>query len=407
MFPDYFNKNHRIIPENKSHFNQRIKFFDPKLLFVTMTKLISGTNKEGYDITLSQVFSDINNTEIPTKSAFCQYRNTVSFEFFKDQYSSLIKNYNINRPLYKGLKINAVDGDQYWLPRTDDIINNGYSGQTCGNNRITYYLKMYAITVVDCITGVPIQFEYSNKLNENLLANTKYIPNTTNDSISIYDRLYLSKYLISAHKLAKSYFVARGKTKSTFKEIVDFYDEAGSKNKDIILCDTNLRLIKKTIGNSVHVFVTNIPQDILSDEEIINIYTHRWEIEIHNKSMTDTQKLEQFHSTYLNGILQEIYTSLWINAFTKIIIAAKINLEETFMTKIYFKSNFKLLYTYLCTKLIDIFSKPTKAISLFIEELVLKYKVKRKRFKSITERVTKQPAKNRYKRVSTIPKNTS
>jgi hypothetical protein len=373
-----------------------------------MINLVGGTNFEGYDIALQKSFDflEYDDAIIPSKSAFCQFRQTVSYEFFRDQYTDLIKQNEHNRPKYKGFKISAVDGDQYYLPRTDDLESNEYKGHSCENSRETYYLKMYVSLVVDCITGVPVNFFYSNSLNENEIAEKQYIPSTKKDEISIYDRLYLSEELINAHYSANSYFIARTKIKSTFKCIDEFCN--GELNSvDVTINRHNVRLIKVNYNDSIYTFCTNIPKEIMSDEEISTLYRYRWEVETCNKSLTHIMKIEQFHTGFLNGILQEIYTSLWLNAFIKIIISSQTNMEKDFYNKIYKRSNFKLLFV----KMVSIFWKflfgNKDEFIINITKLVLNYRETRKRYSRSYPRETKQSDKNKYPRRSTIPQKTS
>lgn len=117
-FRDKFNENYVIGAEET-----RCRKFNPQNLFLTVLRLISGKNDEGYFHALARTWSIISNlTKAPRKSALSQIRKRISFEFFKEHSDKIIEAYEPFRRTWRGLHIYATDGDQYELPRSGDIL---------------------------------------------------------------------------------------------------------------------------------------------------------------------------------------------------------------------------------------------------------------------------------------------
>ena len=50
----------------------------------------------------------------------------------------------------------------------------------------------------------------------------------------------------------------------------------------------------------------------LREEEASELYCLRWDIEVAYRDLTHTMKLEQWQSKTMSGILQELYTAIWL-----------------------------------------------------------------------------------------------
>lgn len=281
----------------------------------------------------------------------------MSFEFFKLQSDILISSYEPHRRTWKGLHVYATDGDQYELPRSNDILNQGYIGTACKGNKETHYPFMYIVHCYDVLSGVTKKFCYSNKHEE--LSNALIIASELErNSVTLYDRYFFCKELIRSHEKSNSYFVARIKKKGAgiLKPMMDF---VLSKNheSEFNFEGTNIRLIKvknpKT--KDFTLFATNLPKRKINKDEILDLYALRWEVETANRDLSHTLRMGQWHSKYLNGILQELYASLWLmnQARIQMINGANktVTLKKLFK---YTKSNFKLVCDFIIRSLDDL-----------------------------------------------------
>jgi hypothetical protein len=81
-FPKAFQSKY-LIGRRKS----RVRKFSPRLLFLTVLQLVSGTNKEGYTHALLKSFDFGGKKgllQVPSKGSLSKMRARVSFKFFRN-----------------------------------------------------------------------------------------------------------------------------------------------------------------------------------------------------------------------------------------------------------------------------------------------------------------------------------
>jgi Transposase DDE domain len=311
-------------------------------------RLISGTNSEGYWHALIATFSV---TSAPAKGSLSKIRKKISYLFFKDIFEKLLSDFEDSRFTYQGLKIYAVDGLELHLPRTTDLKKHGYRGRAVMQYLDTYGLRMYLCHAYDVLSGVTKDLRFS-PWNDEIAHAKNMVKHFGKDSLALYDRLYISTKMILAHHHAGNYFLMRAKRKS-FKEIEAYYQSHSQKTLTVIIRGVSVRLFKSINPHTgkKDVFVTNLPWRWLSAELIQRLYLRRWEVETSFADVVNTMKLEQWHSTSLNGILQEIFATFWTMNFTRIQIAKKSKKPKITMSDQYEKPNFKLIVDWMKTKL--------------------------------------------------------
>ena len=199
-----------------------------------------------------------------------------------------------------------------------------------------------------------------------------------------------------------SYFLIKCRSRGIDKQIQDFFDEP-RRRKTIKIFDqktkkeNELFLIK--IANPKtkkdYIYITNLPKELRSKKNIRQLYNMRWEVEVSFKNLAQTQKVEQFHSQFLNGIKQELYAALWLSNATNILAGHKTTIDDE-----YTKTNFKLLLNYLSRHIKDfIKGRQEKLKDFFI--LRDRSKEKRKRYSRTYRRILKRAA-SPYKHENSI-----
>lgn len=376
----------------------RQRFFTPIKLFTALVSLIAGTNNEGYLFALKKI-SNFFGITAPVKSALSQYRQKISFLFFKNIFDTIIKNFYQDMKTYKGYHIVGFDGDDLNLPPTQDILEQGYRGYKIDNEHETHYLKMYLVKCVDLLSNVVLDFRQSQKNDEIDLA-IQMLPELPKKTIALYDRLYFSGKMINSHIMSGVLFIARCKKGSTFKEVVEFYnsnkrrsffyyyDEKIGKNIKI-----NLIKIKNPKNNENIVIATNIDVSDWTNKELTNLYTLRWDCETNNRDSTSTLKLDQWHSKFFNGIMQEIYVHLVMMNITKILIyqeeGYKIDIEQNETRK----SNFKFIFYVIFDLIPNIVKNKLSTVMEEIKSEIKKTIEKRKRLSRTYPRQVKRKGK--------------
>lgn len=324
-------------------------------------------------------------------------RKRVSFTFFKAVFDHLLFQFEPHRQTYRGLRLYGVDGFQVHLPRTKDIVENGcYTGRSTSKYSESYTPRMYLSHCYDLLSGVTKEVSQSCENQEIKLAQ-ETIPQLEQKSLCIYDRLYMSEKLIKAHKQAKNYFLFRCKSSSTFKQAENFW-KSKKKIRIITLCGVKITLIKiknpkaKKSKDRVRVLATNLPKSWHDFKTMDSLYRLRWEVETSFKDLADTMKLEQWHSKLTNGILQELYASLWLMNFTKIQILQNspkklLNIRNWN----YEKPNFKLILNHIVSLLPKIF-KRIRGLFKELKILINLSTEKRKHYSRAYPRELKTPA---------------
>ena len=334
-----------------------------------------------------------------------QIRKRISFEFFKEQSDKIIETYEPFRRTWHGLHIYATDGDQYELPRSDDILDHGYRGYPCVNETETHYPHMYVVHCYDVLGGVTKEFLYSNKNREMHLA-MEIASVLEPKSLTLYDRLFFCRDLMRAHQLSGSLFLARLKdSELALPEVIEFTNSS-RRNRSFEFEGTVVQLVKvkNPRTNAYSVFATNLPRSGFKNQEIDKLYALRWEVETANRDMSHTLKVEQWHSRFLNGILQEIYATLWLMNQSRIQMAKELNkkcsLESLFD---YAKSNFKLVADFVIDNLVDLVKKRHCRFNRGLRH-ILKISVENR-----TRRSRSYPRQTKYSRkaypsASTVPR---
>ena len=181
----------------------RSRKFNPKNLFLTLCSLVSSTNEDGYDAAIVKTLtSEMDSSELPTRSALSQFRERISFKFFRDEVYELNRKSDSKRKTWNGRYIYAADGIQFTMPRSSDVIEAGYSGRKVSKYRESYMPKMFAVGVVDVLNGVVKDFQEHPTLNEPADA-VAMVPGLEEESLTIYDRLYGSRELVGMSNIIR------------------------------------------------------------------------------------------------------------------------------------------------------------------------------------------------------------
>lgn len=333
---------------------QRHRKFSPELFFHTIVQLISGTNKEGYHHALITAFG--RPSLAPCKAALSRFRMKISFRFFKDILAKLLFDFESKRLTFHGLKIYAVDGWQMHLPRTSDVIKAGYTGRAVSKYRESYLPSMYLVHAYDVLSGVTKDLREAPYFDE-LHGAKNMVKDFERNSLTLYDRLYISTGMILAHKRAGNFFLMRARG-SSFQEVRDFW--TCPKQKATCLIEgvvVQMFKVSNPRTGQIAVFITNLPSaGWLSEDTVRRLYRLRWEVENSFRDLAETMKIQQWHSKTINGIRQELYATFWLMNFVKIQMNKCERRTKITLSEVYLKPNFKLAVDFVKSRLSKILS---------------------------------------------------
>lgn len=254
----------------------------------------------------------------------------------------------------KGYDLYAIDGDQFDLPASDDILNHHFRGYPAKHDLETHYPKMYFIHVLDLANNIISDFAWSSLQEESGLAQS-IVQDYSEKSIFVYDRLHCGLETFLAHKRAGNHFIVRARTRSngTHREVEKFVRskkrsavigwsyawQNTSRSKECV--EVRLMKVRNPKTKIDEVYVTSLPESEFSNNEIAQIYKRRWEIETSFKDLTFTLKANQWHSRKMNGVLQEMFVQLWLINSVRAEMNRTVAVQDPF-EKVYLKSNFKI-----------------------------------------------------------------
>jgi hypothetical protein len=316
-------------------------------------------------------------------------RARVSFNFFKDLCEQDFEKIERYRKTWNGLYVYGTDGIQLTLPRTDDVVEAGYSGRKVSKYRESYMPKMFMTGALDVINGVIKDLREHPTLNEIADAHS-LVRGLEDNSLSIYDRLYCSRELIHLHHDCHNYFLFRLR-KSVIKELKVIF-KSKRKKLTVVVDGITVYLIRmynpKT--QEFDYFASNLPKRLVTEKKIRSLYNLRWEVENSFRDFTQTLRLEQWHSKSINGIRQELYVAVWLYNFVKMKVLSKHNPTKDCMETIYKKPNFKFIFGWVTSKLFEIL-KGVRGVLKDLVELINKSMETRKRHSRSYRREIKSP----------------
>lgn len=228
---------------------------------------------------------------------------------------------------WKGRSLYSVDGSKYTLPSSKELReefdpDSGFENKNPGKG---HYPMGLVFSIYDSLRKYPIYREISPNNSSERKEFLKAISKIPANGIFLLDRGFIS-YEIIAY-LIKNYigdFVMRCPV-SCFKETNDF---ACSNERDSLITITNkegkepivLRAISTNHnGEKIIILTSLLDKTKYSTEDIDNLYTKRWEVEIGFRNEKVSLNIETFHSKNSNGIKQELYAVAIMQVVSRII----------------------------------------------------------------------------------------
>lgn len=323
----------------------RSRLFTPRSLLLTLIQLIGCSAKEGYDHALVKVFGF---DKAPRKSALSLFRNRLSYRFFEALFSKTMAQFSKHRPTFNGLIIYAVDGWQFTLPREESLVRAGFNGRATSKLRESYMPKGFMTHAYEVLSETTKAFRINTSPTELADALT-FISKFEKNSLTLYDRAFFSRALCLEHFKAGNYFIARCRSNAN-KSVSEFFEDYDQSVGGMYF-EVNGAMKKVWFIKTIHpktkepiVFASNLPREWRNPKLFDQLYQLRWGVETSFYELSETMKMQQWHSKSYNGILQEIYTTMLVANLVKILsFFASGQRHANPYSETYKKPNFKLL----------------------------------------------------------------
>jgi len=352
------------------------------LTFKTVVLLLINTLKSSLSIELHNFFALLFDKPSCSKQAFSKQRRKLKPKFFHDWNhkltESFYREYKEKSLCWKGFKLCAIDGSSVGLPDTEELrsVYGCAANQTQRTRPVARICVLYDVLNQIALKGLLHHY----RLCEDDFVLTVLEDQDLSEKVLLFDRGYLSYWLIYMLIKQNSYFVIRASSKAnnlvkSFMEsqqtdvVVDFYPPCSSFNKLCALGETisrktpvKIRLVKIMLNTGeTEVLVTNLyDSGIYPLKDMGEVYALRWGIETYYGYMKEELQLGQFSGISPACIEQDFAASLFLFNLQSII-------EKQCEPKIQ-KTNKEKKYTYKVNKNISWSFLKYRVVKIFLEE---------------------------------------
>ena len=318
----------QIIEEFDRQWRKRKRRIGTELLLIFIFKLVLSKNKQGYAITLMDMWEEFSEKEVTSiplnvvaQSSICVARQKLTEDVFVFLNKQLIKEWvpSQKKLFWNKHRIFGIDGTRVNLPR--DLINAGYITQ----NKKTYYPQGLVSCLYELQSGISYDFELVSHKNERHCA-INHLHALDSGDIVVFDRGYFSFSMLRKYNDNNIFTLFRLQAGTANKAVLDFWKGSTVdaqilyKPSNAVVSDTKkidphlnfdpitVRLIKYTVDDQMYVLLTTlIDKDKYPLEIFSNLYHARWSTEESYKISKILIDVEDFHSKTERGIKQEIY----------------------------------------------------------------------------------------------------
>lgn len=273
------------------------------LNFKTTALLILNMMKKSVKVELMNFFYQVDKkAEIPSRQAFSQAREKISYLAFKDFFekSCELALCDDNAKFHKGYRLFAIDGTSFVVGRLNKLAE--YFGQSTtvpdkAMCRISAVVDVLDDSMVDAVVSPFSVGERALAIGQ--IEGLKAVSNV----IFLFDRGYWSPELVSSIVGNGQKFLMRlasnvGKTTIT--------DGSGNEYK--------FRRYSFTLpGGNEETLLTNIPEDEMSNDELSALYAKRWGAETKYLELKARLQIDKFSGESVNVVLQDIYSTMYIS----------------------------------------------------------------------------------------------
>lgn len=309
---------------------KRSRVLNTKIIVIMIFKIILSDRRQGLSINLAEFWDSCAEKDIGlpqkksvTASSFCEARQKVPEDIFKDLGKDLLENWNQKRslPLWLGHRVYATDGSKVNIPR--ELIKFGF--KTYDDRR--HYPQGLLSCLYDVLSKTVYDFDFVSHMNERKCA-LEHLKILEPNDVVIFDRGYFSYLLLHEFHKKGVHAVFRLQEGTVNKQIEDFIKSSSMdeminytpskkiisdlKKQGYLLKKTPipLRLIKHTINGETYLYGTTLSGEKYPANCFFDLYHERWNVEELYKISKKIVDIEEFHSKTERGVKQEIYAHL-------------------------------------------------------------------------------------------------
>jgi hypothetical protein len=333
---NYWTKVKEIIDKVCSDYDEswqkRNRVLNSKIILMMIFKITLGNRRQGLSINLTEFWDscsekgiDLPQEKSVAASSFCEARQKVSEDIFKDLNKSLLKNWNEQRNLHLwlGHRVYAVDGSKVNIPR--ELVSSGFK---ISDEIRQHYPQGLLSCLYDILGKTVYDFDFVSHMNERQAALEHLKVLKTNDVV-IFDRGYFSSLLLHEFYKAGIHVLFRLTSEGSMNKQIETFMKSSQRDGVIqyipsakVITDLKkqgytlepkpipFRLFKRNIKGETYLYGTTLRRKEYPTPDLIDLYHERWGIEELYKITKQIADIEEFRSKTARGVKQEIYAHL-------------------------------------------------------------------------------------------------
>lgn len=248
-----------------------------------------------------------------TSSAFTQCRKKISSSAFSSTCWALVhffySNYNFKK--YHGLRLIAIDGSVYTLPRTEELINE-FGENVLSESR--KWIKAQVSFAADVLNNICVDAAigpYKESEGKQALV---HLSKLGKNNLYIFDRGYFGRSFLGEVVKTDCQFCFRVQRnacreviefiKSNLTDTIAYIDVEGEKIK------VRLTKIILDTGEEEYLVTSLFDTKIFTHSKLKALYHLRWGVEEQYKDMKYAICIENFIGKKLNSIKQEFFANI-------------------------------------------------------------------------------------------------
>lgn len=336
-----------------------------KLRFSEICMLIIKGFKNGLQTGINTFLSESsNNINSYSKAAFTKARQKIHPDAFRALIEMTVDDfYNQEKPQkYKGYRIFAIDGSDFNLPNTAELLDF-FVSETFGDKT---QMQAQASCLYDVLNNIivdarlePFNTSKRTLAEEHIEVLSKI---KTEKDLILMDRGYPSEKLLLSLSENNLFYVIRSNKEEFFREIrrIKGIDETVVRkcknNKEL-----KIRVITLTLPNGVkETLITNIFDESIKPEEFSELYSLRWGIETKYDERKNKLCIENFTGVLPVCILQDFYAVVFLSN-----LVTYLELDCSKEIKV-INSSEELKYQYKVNTALAIATLKTNVVKLFM-----------------------------------------
>lgn len=313
-----------------NRFSHADGLFTPCSTFLGVMLLTTARSGTSYRDVLKKMFSDwkwLEWTARPGDAAFCKARKKVSAEQCRSVWMNAV-GLAVRSPTTHGplgnRRVVGIDGTWMYTPSTAGTRKRW--GQPTSGTGTAHNPQMLMVAAWDLTTRIPLAASVLRHDESERLGTRHLFADLAFGDVLVWDRGYPGKSLFIEAMNAGFDFVARmNASEGSCWNVVRDFMKSGFDD-DIVLIDLGdgvtrrVRLIRRRFApgrpkagqtrDGMVIMTTLLDVEELPAQRIIDVYAERWGVETRFRELKIHYNIEAFHSTSVDGILQELYAIL-------------------------------------------------------------------------------------------------